>query len=400
MKILITDVYCYQNKGDAGIVVSMVQQLEKHFDNPKITISTLYPELDKNKYGANVDVISAPILPRQNGSRLRRFLHNVYGLYKLKKNIKSEEPKTDFIRSINEADIVLSCGGGFMQCRSVKEFLSDFIFHYAQLNVARKLHKNYVVFAQTIGPFNPFIIKKLKKIMNDAKAVIAREQISYDYVKMHYPTAELYQTADIAFLLQKKCAPTLIEKNNKLKVGITVRDWNFPNSKDRKKSQRKYLQSFINFLNLRENNKYDFYLMPQVIGPGIDNDLIPSREILDKVKGNNVHLITFDLSPEEIKFMYSQMDYFIGTRMHSNIFSLSEGVPCLAISYDYKTDGIMKMADQSYYVIKIDELNETNLNDKFHAMLKDSLYVSRLNKKIPSIKKKALSNINILKSIV
>ncbi|MNN85513.1 colanic acid biosynthesis protein [compost metagenome] len=90
------------------------------------------------------------------------------------------------------------------------------------------------------------------------------------------------------------------------------------------------------------NYNASIYIMPQVIGPGPDNDLLISREVFQEVRNiDSVHLVDHDLTPEELKYLYSKMDLFVGTRMHSNIFALSEHVPCVAISYDLKPDGIM-----------------------------------------------------------
>ena len=57
MKIIITNVYCYQNKGDAGIVVSIIENLKKKFPDAKIKIVSLYPEIDNGKYDPDVEVL-------------------------------------------------------------------------------------------------------------------------------------------------------------------------------------------------------------------------------------------------------------------------------------------------------------------------------------------------------
>lgn len=384
------------NKGDAGIVITMVQQLKKVFDNPHIIICSLYPELDKGKYGEDVEVIAPPIRPLQSGTKVKRLFHNLWSFLRLRKALKLKKSKIDFIEKLDSVDLVLSCGGGFMQCRSIKEFFSDFIYHYAQLESVRLKNKKYFIFAQTVGPFCDFAKKAITKIMNNANAVLARENISFNYVKKNYPSARLFGTADIAFLLGKKTFPIELP-NDKIKIGITVRKWIFPGVANREKAQNNYINAFVNFLKLPQNKQYEFYLMPQVIGPGDDNDLVYSQIISDKVNLMNVHVIKKDLDPREVKYIYSKMDYFIGTRMHSNIFSLSEYVPCLAISYDYKTDGIMRMAGQDNYLIKIEKLNSKILTQKFKEMINDKEYKNRLELNIPRIKEKAKLNLRIVK---
>lgn len=76
------------------------------------------------------------------------------------------------------------------------------------------------------------------------------------------------------------------------------------------------------------------------------------------------------------------MSYFIGTRMHSNIFALSSGIKTLAISYEPKTEGIMKDLGLSEYVIKIENVNSRILNEKFNKLISDDNYQKKLNESL------------------
>lgn len=403
MNILITNVYCSKNKGDAGIIIAMIEQLRESFKGCNITLVSLYPELDYGQYGDNVTVISAPILPNQNFKPLYRFSYNI--IKYIKGIIFKQElsyASNSFVKSIQNSDLIISCGGGFMQSMSFKYFLSDFIFHYVQLKTAFDYKKKYVIFAQTIGPFDCISRTMVRPIIENASIVLTREEISYQYTKKYFPKSNAYLTADIAFLLEKKFIPIKIDKN-KINIGITVRKWNYPNKpyKQRNLYEEKYINSIISFLKTySKDENLNFYIMPQVVGPGLDNDLTESQKIFSALSGqSNVHILEMDLLPGELKYIYSKMDYFIGTRMHSNIFSLSEYVPCLAISYDNKTDGIMEMIDESQYVIKIDEISTDILKEKFNRLITDKSYAPSLESKIEQIKKLSYKNIELTKKI-
>src|SRR5947207_1529853 len=54
MRVLLTNVYSYKNKGDAAIVFSMLQEMNRAFDEPDITIQTTDPHNDVGKYGVPV----------------------------------------------------------------------------------------------------------------------------------------------------------------------------------------------------------------------------------------------------------------------------------------------------------------------------------------------------------
>ncbi|WP_010632942.1 polysaccharide pyruvyl transferase family protein, partial [Sporolactobacillus vineae] len=132
----------------------------------------------------------------------------------------------------------------------------------------------------------------------------------------------------------------------------------------------KSIIDLIEYLTSQRN--ISVYLLPQVIGPGQDNDRIINKEVYSKLKNiDHVNLIDIDISPQELKDLYSKLDLLIGTRMHSNIFALSSGTPCVAISYEQKTDGIMSDLNLSNYVIKIDKINSTELIEKVNLALAD-----------------------------
>lgn len=75
--LVITNVYCYLNKGDAGIVIAMLDKLRDKFDNPTIKIISLYPELDKDKYGDDVEVIAPSISVYKKDNGIVKSIRNI-----------------------------------------------------------------------------------------------------------------------------------------------------------------------------------------------------------------------------------------------------------------------------------------------------------------------------------
>jgi colanic acid/amylovoran biosynthesis protein len=55
------------------------------------------------------------------------------------------------------------------------------------------------------------------------------------------------------------------------------------------------------------------------------------------------------------------MDIFIGTRMHSNIFALSQVVPVIAIGYQPKTQGILRMVGMEQWNLPIEQVEVQTL---------------------------------------
>ena len=49
-KIVITNAYTWNNKGDAAILLSTIDVLNKTFDKPEVDVLSFTPDLDRKKY--------------------------------------------------------------------------------------------------------------------------------------------------------------------------------------------------------------------------------------------------------------------------------------------------------------------------------------------------------------
>ena len=88
------------------------------------------------------------------------------------------------------------------------------------------------------------------------------------------------------------------------------------------------------------------------------------------------------------------MDYFVGTRMHSNIFATSMCVPTTAIAYEKKTNGIMETVGLENYIIEIDDITSSDLYNKVEDMITNEKNIKKqLSIKIKCIRKEILDKI-------
>ena len=100
-----------------------------------------------------------------------------------------------------------------------------------------------------------------------------------------------------------------------------------------------------------------------------------------------------DWSPYELKALISNFDGFLGTRMHSNIFATSVGVPTVAIAYEKKTNGIMHMLDLNDYVVEINNISSDELIFKINKIMNgknNAIIRKKLNSKIVDIRKEVM----------
>ena len=128
-------------------------------------------------------------------------------------------------------------------------------------------------------------------------------------------------------------------------------------------------------------------LFPQVYGPlSSQDDRIPAHRIIDKLShlAGMVTVIDQPITAEQLKSIYGWMDIFIGTRMHSNIFALSKGVPIIAIGYLHKTEGIARMVGVEEWVIDIKNMKGDVLQEKLIELWKARQeWKQRIQEKLP-----------------
>jgi colanic acid/amylovoran biosynthesis protein len=80
-------------------------------------------------------------------------------------------------------------------------------------------------------------------------------------------------------------------------------------------------------------------------------------------------VVDADLHPFEVIGLCGAMDIFIGTRMHSNIFSLISKVPVVAIEYEHKTRGIMRGLGLEDLTIDIKDVTPQTLQQRIDLLL-------------------------------
>ncbi|WP_370637042.1 polysaccharide pyruvyl transferase family protein [Methanothermobacter sp. K4] len=134
---------------------------------------------------------------------------------------------------------------------------------------------------------------------------------------------------------------------------------------------------------------------------GINDDRVINRKVFDKVKNKEkVFNLEADYNSEELKYVISNCDLFLGARMHANIAALSSCVPAIAISYSIKTPGLMKLCGLENYYIDFKDLSEEALMEKISDAWENRKEITEhLKRRIPEIKKRAMRNGELVKEL-
>jgi colanic acid/amylovoran biosynthesis protein len=272
--------------------------------------------------------------------------------------------------------------------------------------------KPVYLFPQSFGPLryrHEFWMARW--ILKRSRSIMVREPVSFQHLEAcKAPKDRSYLLPDMAFAFKESphsealawlSSKDIIASENSPLFGITVIDWaaQYPGFK----FQNEY-EASINTLVQHFIHNYHgrVIFFPQCWGPTeFEDDRIPAKRIAAQSGEANQSILVVEqpINPRLLKSIYAEMDVFMGTRMHSNIFALSGGVPVIAIGYLHKTQGIAAQVGIDDWVIDIQDIEAAGLISKFDQLWNAKAKIrSHLEKRMPELAKEALMAGEILAS--
>lgn len=286
--------------------------------------------------------------------------------------------KRKTLKYYKKCDAVFMKGGGLIQSHG--GITSTYATYYRLYSIflAHSFKKKVYIMPNSFGPFDgPFVKFIIKKAFKKCALITSREEKTTKYVKENIKY-EINTFPDLAFYL-KNAAISKEEFSSKYNlpkdkdwIAITARPYRFPNSKNPTYLYEKYISSLANFIDYVSEKGFIPILIEHTFATTEhENDRKALEDIMSKTKSNNFYFVS---NPEyncyQLKSIYSFCSYIIGTRFHSLIFSLSNKVPGIAISYDgNKSTGIMKDIGLDDYVIDIFEINFEKMKNMFENLI-------------------------------
>lgn len=402
MNILIINCHT-DNRGDEAAVHALVDELNCSYDNLRITLAMRgdgrYPNLPEN-----VTSISQ-FIP---AGRKAIIANCIAIVSKGKINISRKEK--NLVTAVNCADIILHAPGG----PSIGDTYYAAEPTYLRIfDLIKALNKPYMFYAPSMGPFN--CTKRSgwrKRILKGAEAIVLRDPISAEHVKRLLPDKKIYQTMDSALQhdIDLKANSKKYEEFADLHrfvtmhekcVGITITDlmWHPVHSKN-SEIQNRIRGSFENLLSSLVNQGYGIVFIPQLYDLGNDYDLMKTY---CTNKGDYFIIPTNDKQYDAYfqQHVIGQLYAVIGMRYHSNIFSAKMGTPFISISYEQKMQGFMEKLNLQDYCIKLNDLSEELINNKFGMLINNyETYKEYLQVKHCEMKSEAFRTTEILKCII
>ncbi len=376
--ILMINVHSSCNAGDAALALVAVEQLRKHFSDCRVRMSMDTPDSHLGdekalssfftwvKRGSQWNWFSlAWLLP---GTLLPAIAYRLLGDPVF---VITPKPWQPLLRAYIDADLVVSKPGGFLY--SSGNGLSLLIALHT-LWMAVLVGKPLYIFPQSVGPFSRTWERKLVgMVLARARIIMVREAISLAQLGACGLSPEKSQLLpDLAFDFRGESAETAaawlrefgVDVHEKSPyLGMTVINWAVKNTGFGRQSEYEAacaaaIRHFVDQFGGK------VLLFPQVWGPlESQDDRVPARRVAESVAdlGDAVIAIESPATPGLLRSAYQFMDLFIGTRMHSNIFALSAGVPVIGIGYLPKTQGITEMLGLGEWTIGIEEVTAEHL---------------------------------------
>jgi polysaccharide pyruvyl transferase WcaK-like protein len=294
---------------------------------------------------------------------------------------------TPWIKTVVEVDFVGDVRGGdsFSDIYGMKSFLLGFFMAWTVVLVKGSI----VQFPQTYGPYEHPLARWLAGyLLKRSSVIIARDKESLAVARELVGTGQMVRiSADVAFSLDASC-PEVIELEPPLVgpapsgvIGLNVNGLMYHGGYTRnnmfglKLDYAAFLQKLVTAL-LAEMTG-ELWLVPHTYAPrgNVESDNEASERLREKLPSqlrSRVRLVTAAYDQHRIKGVIGQCDFFVGSRMHSCIAALSQGVPCVGVAYSRKFAGVFDTVGMEGWVVDA----RSNVQDEAVARIV-SLYRQR-----------------------
>lgn len=249
--------------------------------------------------------------------------------------------RSPFWRELDQCDTVLDIGEG-------DSFADIYGKGRFRLQIASKIavilkKKPLILSPQTIGPFESFFARIVARlVMSHCTAIIARDNLSFKYLKSMGVTRAVFEAIDVAFRLPYTKADSYV--GGKTRVGLNVSGLLYSGGYKGTNQFGLTLDypALINSLiqHWSSDDSIEIWLIPHVLADDMprDDDQVAIRQL--KATYPNLRVAPNFKSPSEAKSFISGLDFLSGARMHACIAAFSSGVPVVPMAYSRKFNGL------------------------------------------------------------
>lgn len=310
-----------------------------------------------------------------------------------------------------DAFVAVAGGDSFSDIYGMKRMVLGFLTRLLPL----MLRKDLILFPQTYGPFNRAVSRSMARyILKRAKKIYSRDQEGCAYVQELMGKSSVAGAVqfvpDVGFLLDPRRPPELgvgdfeqVRTPQSVVIGFNISGliyyggYTGRNEFGLKVDYRMLANEIVNHLLKQEHTLV--VLVPHVVPPkgfkgNVENDLSACLDVYDRFARNHpgrLFVARGDYDQGQVKYIIGLCDFFVGTRMHSCIAALSQGIPAVGLAYSKKFKGVFESAGVGRLVVDLRDIGEDQA-----IVAIDELFQSRriiadqLRERIPSVKQQVL----------
>jgi len=297
--VFIFGYYGFHNIGDEAILEAIVEEFREILPDVKLTVLSYNASETSNRY--QIAAVSR-----------NRFW--------------------EVIKSIKKSNLVMSGGGSILQDVTSSRSL---MYYLGIILLAKLMGKKVAFYGNGFGPIlrrsNQWFVKH---IINRVDLLTVRDVESRQVMEQLGIKQPIHVTADAAFML--KTLNMNSTENHKysqsMKVAISVRQW---------KNKQQYIPILAASADELVQKGYEIFMIPMQT----PSDRIISEEIVQQMH-YPAKIINSKPTPKEMIAVIAEMDFVIGMRLHSLIFSTIACVPMIGLAYETKITSFLKIVEQ------------------------------------------------------
>lgn len=381
MKIVVTNVFGSQNRGDTALVEILIDNIRQAFPGCAIEGIANQASTQRETFPTVLWWQAPGRAPFQPLKRLQNLILLVACLLviwlRLDPKLALFLPKDQrgALSAIRNADLAISCAGGFLLDANVSIYMN-----LLQLYAAQSFGVPFILAPQTIGPINSRLARWItRRILKDAERIYTREDITHRFLVEELGISEsiIKDFPDLA--LSHRSSDHVAGKHALTALGVgrsfiavTAIDWAMHDGISLEEQYR-YESELAKAINIAtEGTDLEVLLVNQV-----RSDLGAAKRVAAKCSARAV-VDDAERGPAELRGILHFASAMVASRFHSCIFAMLEGIHVEAISYNHKTDGIMQTLGLSSQVWPIVGFDGQRLGNALRRGLNQSEPAFRL----------------------
>lgn len=341
--VIMSGYFGFSNSGDDAILKSILESFKALDPSLNIKVLSKDPSLTEKEYGV-------PAVDR----------------FKL----------FDVIKSIKESDMLISGGGSLLQDKTS----SRSIWYYLLImKLAKHYKKKVFVYSNGVGPINKKFNRNFtRRVLNKVDYITLRDIDSYNFIKsIGVNNQNVKVLSDPVFNLKEASDESIREKFdiNKDTVLVSVRSW---------MNDEKLIDELVKFLNYLIDQGKNIVFMPMQM----PRDTTISEKIAANLKSSKI--IDEKYPVEILMNLMKNADFIVAMRLHAMIYAIHQNLPFIGLSYDPKTETLLKDFDESIN-IDVDGINYDDLIKAYEYISNNRIdFINKLSSINEENKKKAI----------